>query len=166
MAQLLDELLILGRVTRSEIHEEPVDLSDIAGEVSEALRRKEPSRRVEFDIAPNMEVKGDAGLLKDAIENLFSNAWKSTSLNDRARIEFGTTDMQGEMVFFVRDNGVGFDMAIADRLFVPFKSLHDKAKFPGSGIGLATVQRIIKRHGGRIWAESKVGEGSTFYFKL
>ena len=166
MGHLIDDLLRLSRLTRSEMRHEPVNLSTLAENVSVALRESGSERKVTFDITPNLKAHGDRYLLGVAIENLFSNAWKFSSSHDQARIEFGVEKLEGKNAYFIRDDGVGFDMAYADKLFGAFQRLHGTTEFPGSGIGLATVQRIIHRHGGQIWAESKVGEGATFYFTL
>ena len=166
MGHLIDDLLRLSRLTRSEMRHEPVNLSTLAEKVSVALRESGSERKVTFDITPNLKAHGDRYLLGVAIENLFSNAWKFSSSHDQARIEFGVEKLEGKNAYFIRDDGVGFDMAYADKLFGAFQRLHGTTEFPGSGIGLATVQRIIHRHGGHIWAESKVGEGATFYFTL
>ena len=166
MGHLIDDLLRLSRLTRSEMRHEPVNLSTLAENVSVALRESGSERKVTFDITPNLKAHGDRYLLGVAIENLFSNAWKFSSGHDQARIEFGVEKLEGKNAYFIRDDGVGFDMAYADKLFGAFQRLHGTTEFPGSGIGLATVQRIIHRHGGQIWAESKVGEGATFYFTL
>jgi light-regulated signal transduction histidine kinase (bacteriophytochrome) len=138
----------------------------MAGAVIADLRKAEPERRVTDCVAPCVEVTADPRLLKVVMENLLGNAWKYTGKCRDARIEFGVEEDRGETVYFVRDNGAGFDMAYADKLFLPFHRLHKAAEFPGIGIGLATVQRIIHRHGGQIWAESAVGEGATFYCTL
>ncbi len=165
MGQLIDGLLRLSRSTRGELSKERFDFSTLAEEVIERLRRAEPQRRVACRITPGMVAYGDFRLLKTALENLLGNAWKYTSRQSDPHIEFGV-DGRTEAVFQVRDNGAGFDMAYADQLFTPFKRLHDASMFSGSGIGLATVQRIIHRHGGRIWADAKVDSGATFYFTL
>jgi len=117
-------------------------------------------------IMPDLKTRGDNHLLQVLLENLLSNAWKFTSKHSQARIEFGTTHIKGEQTFFVRDNGAGFDMTYVDKLFTPFQRLHSDREFPGTGIGLATVQRIINRHNGRIWAEAEIEKGATFYFTL
>ena len=166
MAQLIDDMLKLSRVTKGEMRRESVSLSGIAGEIASGLAVTEPGRKVEFEIEPGLEAVGDPALLRVLLENLLDNAWKFTSKNDTARIEFGIADVEGKKAFYVRDNGVGFDMAYADKLFIPFQRLHNKTEFLGTGIGLATAQRITRRHGGSIWAEGKVGEGVTFYFRL
>ena len=166
MSDLIDGLLKLSRSTRGEIALEPVDLSAMAALVAEELRRAEPERRMTIRIAPGVEVSADPRLLKVVMDNLLGNAWKYTGHTPDACIEFGTEEREGNTVYFVRDNGTGFDMAYASKLFLPFQRLHKTSEFPGIGIGLATVERIIHRHGGQIWAQSAVGEGATFYFTL
>jgi PAS domain S-box-containing protein len=166
MGVLIDDLLILARVARREMHPAPVDLSALARAVADELRQREPERRVTFRIAEELTATGDAGLLQVALENLFGNAWKFTSKRPETTIEFGTCAHVGQRVFFVRDDGAGFDMAYADKLFGPFQRLHAASEFPGTGVGLATVQRIVHRHGGRVWAEGAVDRGATFYFTL
>lgn len=166
MGVLIDDLLQLSRLTRSEMRSRPVSLTDLAQQAIARLRQAEPERQVEVTIQPDLEVDGDATLLEVVLSNLLGNAWKFTSQVDRARIEFGRRDEDGQSVFFVRDNGAGFDMAYADKLFGVFQRLHRQSEFPGTGIGLATVQRIIRRHGGSVWAESGLGAGSTFYFTI
>jgi len=166
MADLIDALLVLARVTRSELRFERTDLSALATEVVRELALASPERKVEVVVEPDLFVSTDATLARTLLENVIGNAWKFTSKTERARIELGTTDREGARAFFVKDNGAGFDMAYADKLFTPLKRLHGAREFPGTGIGLATVQRIIERHGGRIWAEGRVGEGATMYFTL
>ena len=167
MSRLIDDLLHLSRVTRTQMRRGPVDLGAIAGEIIAGLRRCEPARRVEVVIAPDLRAGGDERLLRIAMENLLNNAWKFTGRGEpEARIEAGMETREGEPVFFVRDNGAGFDMAFANKLFGAFQRLHTNSEFPGHGVGLATVQRIITRHGGRIWADAAVGCGATFYFTL
>ena len=167
MSDLIDGLLTLSRSTRGEIIMERVDLSAMAAIVKEELRKAEPERRVNFSIAPDVKAVADPRLLKVVMENLLGNAWKYTSRTAEAHIEFGVEEQQdGEIVFFVADNGSGFDMAYADKLFLPFHRLHKSSEFSGIGIGLATVERIIRRHDGRIWAQAAKGKGSTFYFTL
>jgi signal transduction histidine kinase len=166
MSQLIDDVLYLSRVTRADLREHEIDLSAIAGLILTRLQESEPERRVEVKLRPGVVVIGDGQLLKIAMENLLENAWKFTAKEPESRIEFGTTQAGGEATYFVRDNGAGFDMTYADRLFGPFQRLHPQGEFSGNGIGLATVQRIIHRHGGRIWAESAVDRGATFYFTL
>lgn len=166
MAQLIDDLLKLSRLSRGELHGERVDLSSLACDIVGDLRLRQPERQVDVTIAPQLIVYGDARLLRIALENLLGNAWKFTSKTAVARIELGVMEQEGQPVYFVRDNGAGFEMAYVDKLFVAFQRLHQNTEFEGTGIGLATVQRIIHRHGGRIWAESVVGQGATFYFTL
>ncbi len=163
MGELIDDLLKLSRVTRAELKVKRVDLGGLATEVVEALRKQEPERSVTLDIAPNLEAEADAKLLRIALDNLLGNAWKFTARRQAARIEVGR---ENATTFFVRDNGAGFDMAYADKLFGAFQRLHDATEFPGTGIGLATVQRVIHKHGGRIWAESAPEAGATFRFTL
>ncbi|MBI1921968.1 MAG: hybrid sensor histidine kinase/response regulator [Geobacter sp.] len=166
MSGLIDGLLKLSRSTRGELSQERTDLSAMAATVTEELRKAEPGRQVAIQIAPEAEVFADPRLLKAVMENLLGNAWKFTGQRIDARIEFGVEQQEGEAVYFVRDNGAGFDMAYIDKLFLPFHRLHKAEEFPGTGIGLATVLRIIQRHGGRIWAQAAIGEGATFYFTL
>ncbi|MBI3609408.1 MAG: hypothetical protein HY204_01740 [Nitrospirae bacterium] len=166
MAQLIDDLLNLSLVTRSEMHREKVDLSALARAIAAELRKTTSERDATFEIAPGLVVEGDARLLRIALENLLANAWKFTSKRPRARIVFGRTTQADRPVHFVRDDGAGFEMANVHKLFGVFQRLHGTAEFPGTGIGLATVQRIIHRHGGRVWAEGVVDQGATFYFTL
>jgi PAS domain S-box-containing protein len=167
MAQLIDDLLNLSRVTRAPLTPEPTNLSTIAQHIIRELQQSEPSRIVEISIMPNIVTNSDPRLMKVVLENLLNNAWKFTSKQSLARIEFGETDHLTEgRVYFVRDNGAGFDMAYVNKLFGAFQRLHTSSEFPGIGIGLAIVQRIINRHGGRVWAEGEVGKGATFYFTL
>jgi two-component system sensor histidine kinase/response regulator len=166
MSQLIDDVFYLSRVTRAEIREQEVDLSELATIILNRFREAEPARGVEVKIRPGVVVDGDARLLRIALENLLENAWKFTGREPEPRIEFGVSNISGEPTYFVRDNGAGFDMTYAGRLFGPFQRLHPQHEFPGSGIGLATVQRIIHRHGGRVWAEGLVGQGATFHFTL
>ena len=143
-----------------------VDLTSLALNFAEELKQSQPGRTVDFIIKPGMAAHGDHNLLLKVIQNLFRNAWKFTGKHDHARIEFGCEKVEGELVYCVRDDGAGFDMRYADRLFMPFQRLHTTEEFPGNGIGLATVQRIIKRHGGRIWIKSAVEQGAAVYFTL
>jgi light-regulated signal transduction histidine kinase (bacteriophytochrome) len=166
MGQLIDDLLQLSRITRAEMHRVPVDLSALTRAVCDELKITEPARRVEFVIKPDLVTKADAGLMRAALENLLGNAWKFTGHRTDAKVEFGSRLEGGERVFYVRDNGVGFDMKYDSKLFGAFQRLHTSAEFPGTGIGLATVQRIIHRHGGRVWAEGETNRGATFYFSL
>jgi len=166
MAELIDDILNLSRLTRGEMRHETVDLSALAQTIATELQQSQPGRQVEFIITPGLVATGDAHLLQVALENLLENAWKFTRSRAPARIEFGYAETNGQPAYFVRDNGVGFDMAYADKLFGAFQRLHSTSEFEGTGIGLATVQRIIHRHGGNIWAESAVDQGATFYFTL
>ena len=166
MGQLIDDLLKLSRISRQEMKRGPVDLSALAREAARELQVGEPERRIEWMIAPNIAAEGDEGLIRVALENLIGNAWKYSSKRDLARIEFGVGEKDGRKAYFVRDNGAGFDMAYADKLFGAFQRLHTLSEFPGTGIGLATVARIVHRHGGEVWAEGRVGEGSAFHFTL
>jgi signal transduction histidine kinase len=166
MARLIDDMLKLSRVARRDIVATDVDLSSVAEEIVAELRGQEQQRAVEIEIEPDVIVHADLGLMRIALENLLGNAWKYTVNKPRARIEFGTTESDGKKAFFVRDNGAGFDTHYADKLFLPFQRLHADSEFSGTGVGLATVDRAIRRSGGRIWAESRVGEGSVFYFTL
>jgi len=166
MESLIDDLLRLSQVGQRVMKPERVDMSEMAAGVARELQAADASRRVEWAIQPDLIATGDAGLLRIVLENLLGNAWKYTGKRESARIEFGFAVDGDKEGFFVGDNGVGFDMKYADRLFIAFQRLHSPAEFPGTGIGLATVSRIIHRHGGRIWAEGKVGEGSRFSFSL
>jgi signal transduction histidine kinase len=167
LEQLIEDLLRLSRVTRASLRREQVDLSRIAREVvAEVLQHGVAERPAQVVVQDGMEVQGDAQLLRLALENLIGNAVKFTGKREQPRIEFGCTTQDGESAYFIRDNGAGFDMAHAEKLFSPFQRMHRESDFPGTGIGLATVQRIVQRHGGRIWAESAVEVGSTFYFTL
>ena len=166
MGQLIDDLLELSRLTRSEMRDDEVDLSAIAGDITGGLREGEPHRQVDLSISPDLVVRGDPALLRAVLSNLLGNAWKFTAGKEHARIELGMEESEEGKAYFVRDNGAGFDMAYADKLFGVFQRLHNTTEFPGTGIGLATVQRIVHRHGGRVWAEGEVGKGATFYFTL
>jgi len=167
MGLLIDDLLKLSRLTRGELRRQPLDLSAMAARALEELRGAEPNRRVECRIAAALAAPGDERLVCAVLENLLGNAWKFTSRRKAAVIEFGSSvSPAGETVFFVRDNGAGFNMDHADKLFHAFQRLHTMQEFPGNGIGLATVQRIIHRHGGRVWGEGELEKGATFYFTL
>lgn len=166
MDELVNDMLQLAQVSREGITREPVSLSGLATELLAELQHSQPQRSVAARIADGVEVSGDRGLLRLAMENLLTNAWKYTGKTADAVIEFGMLSKEGQPVYFLRDNGAGFDMAYADRLFGPFQRLHPAEEFEGTGIGLATVQRIIHRHGGRIWAEGEKGRGAAFYFTL
>ena len=167
MGQLIDALLKLSQVMKAEMRSERVYLSGMARAIAADLRRVQPERKAEFVIEENLSAQGDSGLLRIVMENLVGNAWKFTGKRDVARIEFGSAgERDGRTVFFVRDNGAGFEMKYAEKLFDPFQRLHGPDEFPGTGIGLATVSRIIQRHGGEIWAEGEKDRGAAFYFTL
>jgi len=166
MAELIDDMLSLSRVSRGEMKSETVDLGALAQNIAAELQSADRRRQVEFTIAAGLLAKGDTRLLRVVLENLLRNAWKFTGKNSTAKIEVGVDRQNGQPVYFVRDDGAGFDMAYAEKLFGAFQRLHSSTEFQGTGIGLATVQRVIRRHGGRVWAESKVGQGATFYFTL
>src|SRR5204862_310837 len=166
MGTLIDDLLKLARVTRAEIRTEDVDLSGMARDIVADLQRSTPERQVEFEIAPGLKARGDTRLLRVALDNLLRNSWKYTAKQPQPRVQFASVEANGGRAFMVRDNGAGFDMKYADKLFGVFQRLHSAADFEGTGIGLATVRRIITRHGGRIWAEGAVDQGATFYFTL
>lgn len=166
MGELIDALLDLSRVAREPLRQHRVDLTEIARSVVRVLQRQVPDREITFDIQPRVRGVGDPRLLRGALENLLGNAVKFTRDAEVARVAFGVVRRQGERVYYVRDNGAGFDMAYASKLFVPFQRLHKQEEFVGTGVGLATVQRIVRRHGGRIWAEATPGEGAAFFFTL
>src|SRR6185436_14837615 len=166
MVRLVDELLRLSRLTRAELHKERVDMSALARSAAAELQQREPNRPVELIVKPDVVVSGDPVLLQSTISNLIENAWKFTAKHPRARIEFGEMEKNGIPVYFVRDDGAGFDMASSQKLFQAFQRLHSNSEFAGNGVGLATVARIVKRHGGRVWAEGAVERGATFYFSL
>jgi signal transduction histidine kinase len=166
MGQLIDDVIYLARVTSAEMREHDVDLSELARVALRELHEGEPDRRVATEVRPGIIVRGDGRLLRIALENLLRNAWKFTGRRDDAVVEFGMRFEDGERIYYVKDNGVGFDMEFAGRLFGPFQRLHRSEEFPGTGIGLATVRRVIFRHGGRVWAEAVPGEGARFSFTL
>ncbi|MGH8176054.1 MAG: sensor histidine kinase [Steroidobacter sp.] len=166
MSSLIEDLLGLSRIGRGELVVRPVSLTRICMDAAAALRERHPEHRVELDVAPDVNVNGDARLLRIAMDNLLGNAWKYTASTPQPRVAMGVQPGEHGPVYFVRDNGVGFDMAYAGKLFAPFQRLHSDAQFAGSGIGLVTVQRILARHGGRIWAEAAPEKGATFYFTL
>jgi signal transduction histidine kinase len=166
MSQLIDDMLNLARVTKTEMHRERVDVSAMVRQIEDELTRRQPERQAEFVVQGGATAVADPKLLRVAMENLLGNAWKYTSNKDSARIEFGSGKREGKSYFYVRDNGAGFDMRAVNRLFQPFQRLHPISEFPGTGIGLATVQRVIQKHGGEVWAEGEVGLGATFYFTL
>ena len=166
MSQLIDDLLGLARVSRTEIHRADVDLTDMVLRILGKLRESAPARDSRFVIEEGVRGNGDARLLAVLFENLLGNAWKFTSKRERAEIAFGREEREGITTYFVRDNGAGFDMAYADKLFGAFQRLHSAHEFEGTGIGLATVKRVVARHGGRVWVEAKVDGGATFFFTL
>jgi PAS domain S-box-containing protein len=166
MGQLIDDMLTLSRVTRGEINRERVDLSALAETVAAELRRLNPDRDVTFDCQPGIQAQGDSRQLRILLENLIGNAWKFTAGNGHAAIEFGVTTRGRDKVYYLRDNGAGFEMDYADKLFAPFQRLHSVDEFEGTGVGLATVARVVQRHGGRVWGEGEVGKGAVFYFTL
>jgi light-regulated signal transduction histidine kinase (bacteriophytochrome) len=165
MAMLIDDMLDLSRVSRHELRRETLDISAIADSVAQKLMETDNNRSVTFTIEPGLEAEGDNRLVETALDNLIGNAWKYTANRESAEIQFGSTSGNGETVFYVRDNGAGFDMRYASKLFGTFQRLHGR-EFEGTGIGLATVFRIVTRHGGRIWGEGEVDKGATFYFTL
>lgn len=166
MDQLISTLLNFSQLSRSALKRETVDLGTMADCIAAELRLKEPQRQVTFIIAEEVLAEGDPRLLRVAMDNLLGNAWKYTGKKETAVIEFGSAEREGKPVYFVRDNGTGFDASQAEGLFGAFQRLHNKDEFEGYGIGLATVQRIVQRHGGRVWAEGEIGRGATFYFTL
>lgn len=166
MNQMIDAVLTMARLASQPLVRQPVDLSQLASFVIDDLRRAAPERAVEVTIEPGLRVRGDATLLRLVLENLLGNAWKYSGQNPRAKIDFGTTSADGRRIFVVRDNGAGFDMRVADRLFGLFQRLHSAKDFPGTGVGLASVRRIVQRHGGEVWAEAEPGRGAAFFFTL
>lgn len=165
MGELIDDLLILSRVTRADLQYEQINISEMAAEIIAELQVIEPERLVSVEIAAGMTARGDKNLLYLVLENLLGNAWKFSSGNNQARIEVGCA-IEENNTFYIIDNGAGFDMSYADKLYVPFQRLHGTGEFPGTGIGLSIVYRIITRHGGKVWAEGDVGNGASFYFTL
>jgi light-regulated signal transduction histidine kinase (bacteriophytochrome) len=167
MSRLIDDLLLLAQVSRTDMNTEPVDLSAEVTAITAELRAREPGRAVRVAVDDGVRVTADRSLIRTVLQNLVENAWKFTARRENAAIEFGTAAAGDTRVCcYVRDNGAGFDPAFAGKLFEPFQRLHAFTDFPGTGIGLASVQRIIERHGGRVWAEGAVGHGATFYFTL
>jgi signal transduction histidine kinase len=166
MATLIDDLLKLSRITRADFRSERVDLSGMARDIAAEIQRAAPERTVQFAITPGLAAEGDSRLLRVVLDNLLRNAWKYTGKQPAARVDFTALSQNGDHVFVVKDNGAGFDMQYADKLFGVFQRLHSATEFEGTGVGLATVRRIITRHGGKIWAEGAVGEGAAFYFTL
>jgi light-regulated signal transduction histidine kinase (bacteriophytochrome) len=165
MARLIDDLLLLSRLSRGEMSRDRIDLSRLATEVADDLREADPDRVVEIEIEPGLVASADQRLVRVLLQNLVGNAWKFTAKQETATIQVAHANGAAQ-AFMVRDDGVGFDMAYADKLFGAFQRLHSAGEFEGTGIGLATVQRIVHRHGGRVWAESELGSGATFYFTL
>ena len=167
MSGLIEDLLSLSRISTAELVLRPVDLTQLATDAAETLRQRFPGHHVQFEVAPNLLVEGDSRMLRTALDCLLGNAWKYTIRAEQATVSVGVQrGVTGGPIYFVRDNGVGFDMAYANKLFVPFQRLHPEAEFLGSGIGLVTVQRILARHSGRIWAEAQVNQGATFFFTI
>lgn len=166
MGQRIDGLLNLAHLSRHQLARQDVDLGELASEVLADIRQREPDRTADVRISDDLKVRGDPTLLRALIDNLLENAWKFTAHTDSARIEVGVEQQEGRRAYFVRDNGAGFDMKFADKLFQPFQRVHATPEFPGTGIGLATVKRIVERHGGRVWAEAAPAQGATFYFTL
>lgn len=166
MSALIDDLLNLSRSKSAVLHVEPIDLSSIAASIIDDLQRSEPQREVEVVITPGLRTIADRGLMRVALSNLLGNAWKYTSHNPNPHIEFSSRHEGSVVVFFIRDNGAGFDSQFRDRLFQPFQRLHTQEEFTGTGVGLATVARIISRHGGTVWAESETGQGACFFFAI
>jgi two-component system sensor histidine kinase/response regulator len=166
MTSVFDGLQSLFRLTSGEIHREQIDMTTLAREIVDEVRTENPDRKVKVHVAEGMTTSGDKRMLRILLANLITNAWKFSSLEAEPKIEVGNEIVDGEPRIFVRDNGVGFDMIYAHRLFGAFQRLHSQSDFPGAGIGLATARRIVNRHGGRIWAEGTVGEGATFYFAI
>jgi light-regulated signal transduction histidine kinase (bacteriophytochrome) len=166
MGLLIDDLLALSRVSRQELNKRDFDLSELAVQAANSLVEAHPEREVRVTVRPEMKARGDPGLARIVLENLIGNAWKFTARTSEPWIEVGLEERDGETVYYVRDNGAGFDMKYAHKLFAPFQRLHTDREFQGTGIGLSIVQRIVARHGGRIWAEAEAGKGATFYFTL
>lgn len=166
MAQLIDDLLNLSKVNRSELNIQKVNLSMMAQDIADNLHETQPERQVEFSVQEGIEVQGDYRLLHIVLENLLGNAWKFTSTHSSAHIEFGLQQQEEIPVYFIHDDGAGFDMKYSQKLFGAFQRLHTVNEFPGTGVGLATVQRVIHKHGGNVWAEGEVEKGSTFYFTI
>jgi signal transduction histidine kinase len=167
MAALLEHLVRLARISRADLHKQKINLTELAEEIKARLEAAEPARRVEWRIQPRLEAEADPALMRTVLENLLGNAWKFTSKSATARIQFGAQpSADGSLAYFVKDNGLGFDPPFAVKLFGPFQHLHSEADLRGAGIGLAAVQRIIHKHGGRVWAEGSPGKGACFYFTL
>lgn len=166
MAELIDDLLQLSRIARQPLQASEVDLSSLVRRIADDLKQREPQRAVDLRVQPGVRARADAKLVEVALRNLLENAWKFTGRRSQAVVEFGVLRTPHGLACFVRDNGVGFDMRYADKLFAPFQRLHKPSEFPGTGIGLAIVQRVVARHGGRVWAQAAPEAGATFYFTL
>jgi light-regulated signal transduction histidine kinase (bacteriophytochrome) len=166
MTSIIDDMLILSKISLQEIKVQDVNISEIATSIIEEMKAASPERKVDVHIHPGLKCRADSHLIRIALTNLLANAWKYTSKNETAEIEIGFTTSKGEGTFYVKDNGSGFDMKNADKLFEPFKRLHTEKEFPGTGIGLSIVDRIIRRHNGCIWGKGEIGKGATFYFSL
>lgn len=166
MDQLIGDMLNLTRLNKADIRKERVDVSRMCRDILAGLARQHPLRKVRTSVQDNIAVIGDRGLLRIAFENLLGNAWKFTGKTESAAVEVGAVPFEGKICCFVRDNGAGFDMARAETLFSAFQRFHSNDDFPGTGVGLATVQRVVHRHDGRIWAEAEPGKGATFYLTL
>ncbi len=166
MGRLIDDMLHLARISHGELNPGPTDLGALAREIVAELREQQPDRNLDVRIAEGLVADADPDFIRIALANLLSNAVKFTGNQAAPRIDFASETRDGEVVYYVRDNGAGFDMMYADRVFRPFERLHSQDEFPGTGIGLATVQRVIRRHGGRIWADAAIGRGATFFFTL
>jgi light-regulated signal transduction histidine kinase (bacteriophytochrome) len=166
MGKMIDDILILSRVTRQELYRREINLSDIAENIVAELKEKNSEAHVQYSIKKNVLAYGDPEFLTIVLEHLLKNAWKFTAHEQEPRVEFSSKTVDGKVIYFVRDNGAGFDMQYAEKLFLPFRRLHNTEEFSGAGIGLATVKRIILRHGGEMWGEGEVGKGATFYFTL
>ena len=166
MTELIDDLLKLSKVSQMKINHEPVEISALVNVCFKELRAREPQRNIEIVVTPGLIVEGDTALLRIVLENLIGNAWKFTRQAEKARIEFGKTETDGQSIYYIRDNGAGFDMKHANKLFTAFQRLHSEQEFSGTGIGLNIVSRIINRHGGKVWAEGEPGKGACFYFTL
>jgi light-regulated signal transduction histidine kinase (bacteriophytochrome) len=166
MEERIKALLHLTKISRQDLERTQVDLRRVASTIAHDLREAESNRSVEVVIAEGLTAFADLSLIKVALSQLFENAWKFISTTDNPRIEFGTSEQDGKTVYYMKDNGAGFDQSFAERLFLPFQRLHSEQEFDGTGIGLAIVERVIRRHGGKIWAEGEPGKGSMFYFTL
>jgi signal transduction histidine kinase len=166
MSELIEDLLEISRVERKELQREPVDIYQVCRRVGDLLAKSDPDRNVEFTVEHGLVAEGDARLIEILVENLLGNAWKFTTRTTLPRVECGSLQKDGQTTFYVKDNGAGFDEAHAQRLFTPFQRLHSSVEFPGTGIGLATVSRIVDRHGGRVWAQGQVDRGATVYWTL